>query len=156
MLKSDEKQANKVQGAPTEAGDVEDLIPELVEMARREPHDDEDCHEDDTCRCENIRKLNAEFKAVQSLMGRGEGGEKKEGGAADLGAPGESNEHGPIERSGLRYEPTGSVAAERSDAPEAQPKGPASNPNPLRNSNDTSGLRVPVPKGAPPTGRAEP
>lgn len=69
--------APAVQGAPTEAGDAEDLIPELVEMARREPHDVEDCPEDDTCRCENIRKLNAEFKAVQRLMGRGEGGEKK-------------------------------------------------------------------------------
>lgn len=47
--------------------DLETLIPGLLELARSEPHDDDDCPNDDTCRCANIAQLNAEFKAIEKL-----------------------------------------------------------------------------------------
>ena len=49
---------------------VEEFIPELLELARGEDHDQADCPQDDTCRCANIAKLNAELKAIQRMRAR--------------------------------------------------------------------------------------
>lgn len=45
-----------------------DFVPELLNLAQGAGHDDADCPGDDTCRCENIRKLNAELRAVENLL----------------------------------------------------------------------------------------
>lgn len=49
---------------------LEEFIPELLELARGEDHDAEDCPQDDTCRCANIAKLNAELKAIQRMRAK--------------------------------------------------------------------------------------
>lgn len=46
---------------------LEEFIPDLLELARSEDHDDKDCPQDDTCRCENIKRLESELKAVRLL-----------------------------------------------------------------------------------------
>jgi len=89
-------EARKAAAHPgTAAGvDLEDLAPNLVELARGELHD-EDCPEDDTCRCANIRTLNAECKALQAALrasqapaqGEGSGGEEAGPSAKTLRGP---------------------------------------------------------------------
>lgn len=50
---------------------LEEAIPELLNLAQGADHDDSDCPGDDTCRCENIAKLNAELKAVEGSFNPG-------------------------------------------------------------------------------------
>lgn len=52
---------------------MEAALPALLELARNEDHDDEDCPNDDTCRCANIAQLNAEFKFIAGLMAKEDG-----------------------------------------------------------------------------------
>jgi hypothetical protein len=48
--------------------ELEDFIPELLNLAQGADHDDSDCPQDDTCECENIFNLNEELKNIQKLL----------------------------------------------------------------------------------------
>ena len=51
--------------------DIENLFPALVELCRQQDHD-EDCPQDDTCKCEEIQKLNQELKLLDRMINKNE------------------------------------------------------------------------------------
>jgi len=50
--------------------DIEEFFPNLIELCRQQDHDDEDCPQDDTCECDNIKKLNDELRKIDALVNR--------------------------------------------------------------------------------------